>query len=48
MVPPSGISGSAFCTVKSVPFTLTPNTLSKWASGDLFQRHEFTYPAFGE
>src|SRR3989442_7365066 len=26
------ISGSAFCTVKSVPLTLTPNVLSKWAS----------------
>src|SRR5713226_2421447 len=29
---PSGISGSAFCTVKSVPLTLTPNVWSKWAS----------------
>ena len=29
---PAGISGSAFCTVKSVPFTLIPKYLSKCAS----------------
>jgi hypothetical protein len=27
---PSGISGNAFCTVKSVPLALTPKVLSKW------------------
>jgi len=29
---PSGNSGNAFCTVKSVPLTLIPNVLSKCAS----------------
>ena len=29
---PAGISGSAFCTVKSVPLTLIPKYLSKCAS----------------
>ena len=32
IAPPSGISGSAFCTVNSVPLTLTLMTLSKPAS----------------
>ena len=32
MDPPSGISCNAFCTVKSVPLTLTLKTLSKPAS----------------
>ena len=29
---PSGISGNAFCTLKSSPLTLMPNHLSKCAS----------------
>ena len=32
MEPPSFSSGKAFCTVKSVPFTLMLNSLSKCSS----------------
>src|SRR2546428_14191095 len=45
---PSGISGSAFCTVKSVPLTLTPNRLVEAGLSDLAERREFAKAGGGE
>jgi len=48
MEPPSFRSGSAFCTVKSAPFTLMLNILSKWLFRHRFERSEFSQARVGE
>ena len=48
MEPPSFKSGKAFCTVKSAPFTLMSNSLSKKFLGDAPQRREFAKTGIGE
>ena len=45
---PAGISGSAFCTVKSVPFTLIPKILVEVRLGNLFERHKLAATRVGK
>ena len=48
MEPPSLKSGSAFCTVNSVPLTFTSNSLVEMLLSHGICGHEFANPRIGE